>query len=112
MTTSSFDEAALAFDDDTDVAPTNDVAATRPYDELNVSSDAFWAQDTPEQDLIFAQLREKSPISWQPPIESALVPDPDDPGFWAVVRHADIVEVSKNSDVFVSRYGVMFDLLP
>jgi cytochrome P450 len=112
MTTSSFDEAALAFDDDTDVAPTNDVAATRPYDELNVSSDAFWAQDTPERDLIFAQLREKSPISWQPPIESAFVPDPDDPGFWAVVRHADIVEVSRNSDVFVSRYGVMFDLLP
>lgn len=79
MTTSSFDEAARAFDDDTDVAPTNDVAATRPYDELNVSSDAFWAQDTPERDLIFAQLREKSPISWQPPIESAVVPDPRRP---------------------------------
>jgi cytochrome P450 len=29
-----------------------------------------------------------------------------------VVRHADIVEVSKNSEVFVSRYGVMFDVLP
>jgi cytochrome P450 len=29
-----------------------------------------------------------------------------------VVRHADIVEVSKNTDVFVSGYGVMFDVLP
>ena len=47
MTTSSFDEAALAFDDDTDVAPTNDVAATRPYDELNVSSDATLRRETP-----------------------------------------------------------------
>ena len=98
--------------DDTDVAPTNDVAATRPYDELNVSSDAFWEQDTEERDLIFKQLREQRPISWQRPIETALAPDPNDPGFWAVVRHADIVEVSKQNDVFVSRYGVMFDMLP
>jgi cytochrome P450 len=104
MTTPSFD--------DTDVAPTNDVAATRPYDELNVSSDAFWEQDIEERDLIFKQLREQRPITWQRPIETALHPDPNDRGFWAVVRHADIVEVSKNADVFVSRYGVMFDVLP
>jgi cytochrome P450 len=104
MTTSQFD--------DTDVAPTNDVAATRPYDELNVSSDAFWEQDTEERDLTFKQLREQRPVSWQRPIETALHPDPNDRGFWTVVRHADIVEVSKNTDVFVSRYGVMFDVLP
>ncbi|MDT5059222.1 MAG: hypothetical protein QOF66_7588, partial [Mycobacterium sp.] len=104
MTTPSFD--------DTDVAPTNDVAATRPYDELNVSSDAFWEQDTEERDLIFRQLRHERPVSWQRPIESALHPDPNDQGFWGVVRHADIVEVSKNTEVFVSGYGVMFDVLP
>ena len=98
--------------DDTDVAPTNDVAATRPSDELNVSSDAFWEQDTEERDLIFRQLRQERPVSWQRPIETALAPDPNDPGFWAVVRHADIVEVSQHNDVFVSRYGVMFDMLP
>ena len=98
--------------DDTDVAPTNDVAATRPYDELNVSSDAFWEQDTEERDLIFRQLRQERPVSWQRPIETALHPQQNDRGFWAVVRHADIVEVSKNTDVFVSGYGVMFDVLP
>ena len=104
MTTPSFDN--------TDVAPTNDVAATRPYDDLNVSSDAFWEQDVEKRDLIFKQLREQRPISWQRPIETALHPQQNDPGFWAVVRHADIVEVSKNPDVFVSGYGVMFDVLP
>jgi cytochrome P450 len=41
-----------------------------------------------------------------------LHPQQNDPGLWAVERHADIVEVSKNSDVFVSGYGVMFDVLP
>ncbi|MDT5303804.1 MAG: hypothetical protein QOG79_7228 [Mycobacterium sp.] len=104
MTTPSFDH--------TDIAPTNDVAATRPYDELNVSSDAFWEQNVEERDLTFKQLREQRPVSWQPPIETALHPQQDDPGFWAVVRHADIVEVSKNSEAFVSGYGVMFDVLP
>ena len=104
MTTSHFH--------DTDVAPTNDIAATRPYDELNVSSDAFWEQNVEDRDLTFKQLREQRPVSWQPPIETTLHPQQDDPGFWAVVRHADIVEVSKNADVFVSRFGVMFDVLP
>ncbi|MCV7301276.1 cytochrome P450 [Mycobacterium barrassiae] len=98
--------------DDTEVAPTNDVAATRSHDDLNVSSDAFWEKDVEERDLTFKQLREQRPVSWQPPIETALHPQQNDPGFWAVVRHADIVEVSKNSDVFVSGYGVMFDVLP
>lgn len=112
MTT--FEDADLSFDDDSDVdlAPTNDVAADRPYDVLNVSSDAFWDLDLPERDPIFAELRRDRPVSWQPPIETAVMPDPDDPGFWAVVRHKDITTISQNSDVFVSRYGVMFDTLP
>jgi len=112
MTT--FEEADLSFDDDSDVdlAPTNDVAPTRAFDPLNVSSDAFWDLDLPEREPVFAELRRDRPISWQPPIETAVMPDPDDRGFWAAVRHKDIVEVSQNSDVFVSRYGVMFDTLP
>jgi cytochrome P450 len=114
MTT--FEEIALSFDDDTDddtdLPPANDVADTRAYDELNVSSDAFWALDLPQRDSIFRTLREQRPVSWQPPIETAVAPDPDDPGFWAVVRHKDIIEVSQHSDIFVSRYGVMFDMLP
>ncbi|MDQ2636258.1 MAG: cytochrome P450, partial [Actinomycetota bacterium] len=106
--------ADVSFDDDdtVDIPPTNDVAATRAYDPLNVSSDAFWDLDLPERDPIFAELRRDRPVSWQPPIETAVSPDPDDPGYWAVVRHSDIIEVSQNNDVFVCRYGVMFDMLP
>jgi hypothetical protein len=67
MTTSSFDEAALAFDDDTDVAPEarvvwvgNESGFDRrlPADRaLLPQLGAFWAQDTPERDLIFADQR-------------------------------------------------------
>ena len=38
--------------------------------------------------------------------------DPDDPGFWAVTRHADIVTVSRVNEVFLSGKGVQFENLP
>jgi len=114
--TTSFDDTDLSFDDGeddgVDIPPTNDVAATRQYDEINVSADAFWDLDLPERDATFARLRRDRPISWQPPVETSAFPDPDDPGFWAVVRHQDIIEVSQHDEVFVSRYGMMFDTLP
>lgn len=112
--TTSFDDTDLSFDDDSDedLPPTNDVAATRPYDEPNISTDEFWSKDFAEQDAVFRELRENKPVSWQRPIETTAVPDPDDPGFWAVSRHADICDVSHRSDEFVSRYGMMFDTLP
>jgi cytochrome P450 len=113
MTTSFDDGPELSFDDDdTDVVPTNDVAATRDFHPINLASDAFWDQDAPEREVIFRELREKAPITWQPSIETAVVPDPDDPGFWAVVKHEHITEVSHHNDTFVSGYGVFADLLP
>lgn len=33
------------------------------------------------------------------------MPDPDDPGYWAVTRRADIVAVSRDSEVFLSGKG-------
>lgn len=38
--------------------------------------------------------------------------DPDDAGFWAVTRHADIVTVSRTNEVFLSGKGVMFENFP
>ncbi|HEX7322506.1 MAG TPA: cytochrome P450 [Mycobacterium sp.] len=99
-------------DVDEDLPPTNDVASSRPYDEPDISTDEFWNQDLSEQDAVFARLRRERPVSWQRPIESALSPEPNDVGFWAVARHDDITEVSHRNDVFVSRYGVHFDHVP
>ena len=44
--------------------------------------------------------------------EDALMPDPHDPGYWAVTRRADIVTVSRNNEVFRSGSGVMFENIP
>lgn len=82
------------------------------YCDIDVTSKAFWARPADEMLDVFAALRAEQPVSWQRPIEGAVVPDPDDPGFWAVVRHADIRQVSHDNQTFISGQGVMFDRLP
>ncbi|QYN20750.1 cytochrome P450 [Amycolatopsis sp. DSM 110486] len=82
------------------------------YDEIDLSSRAFWSTRAADRERSFAALRQERPVSWHRPVEDALMEDPEDPGYWAVVRHADIVEVSRRNDVFVSGQGVMFENIP
>jgi len=88
------------------------VAATRPYDPIDLSAQAFWSTTAAERERSFAVLRAERPVSWQPPIEGDLLQDPDDPGYWAVTRRADIVTVSRTNEVFLSGKGVMFANIP
>lgn len=84
----------------------------RPYDPIDLSSRAFWSTTAIDRERSFAELRANRPVSWHPPVEDSLMPDPADPGYWAVTRHADIVEVSRNSEVFLSGKGVLFENIP
>jgi cytochrome P450 len=84
----------------------------RAYDAIDLSSRAFWATTAADRERSFAVLRAERPVSWHPPVEDALLPDPDDPGYWAVTRRADIVSVSRNNEVFLSGNGVMFESIP
>lgn len=86
--------------------------AARAYDPVELSSRAFWSTTAVERERSFAVLRAERPVSWQPPVEDSLMPDPNDPGFWAVTRHADVIEVSRNSEVFLSGKGVLFENIP
>lgn len=54
----------------------------------------------------FDELRRLEPVSW--------VEMDDEPGFWAVLRHADVVHVAKNSAIFSASEGgvVIEDLDP
>lgn len=82
------------------------------YSAIEVSSMRFWNQSFERREAVFAALRRDDPVSWQPPVREVVAPDPDDPGYWALVKHADIVAVSRNSHTFISGLGVQFDLLP
>lgn len=61
--------------------------------------------DGPPHDA-FARLRSESPVVWQD--------IPGQPGYWAVLRHADVVHVSRNPQLFSCEAGgvVLEDLDP
>jgi cytochrome P450 len=87
----------------------------RVHDEIELSSEGFWAKSMRERDEAFAVLRRERPVTWQPRAYGSLMPDLEDPGYWAVVCHEDIVAVSKAHDVFSSSPhlgGVMFENAP
>ncbi|MBW0116459.1 cytochrome P450 [Pseudonocardia abyssalis] len=87
----------------------------RAYDPIDISSHAFWAKSPAEREPAFAELRRERPLSWHRPAETDLLPDPDAPGFWALVTHADIVAVSRDAETWGSgqQYGgVMLEDVP
>ncbi|OBA79378.1 cytochrome [Mycobacterium sp. 1164966.3] len=85
---------------------------SRSYDPIDLSSRAFWSTTADDRERAFAILRAERPVSWHPPVEDAMLPDPNDRGYWAVTRRSDIVAVSRNNEVFVSGKGVMFENYP
>ena len=84
----------------------------RAYDAIDLSSRAFWSTTAADRERSFAVLRAERPVSWHPPVEDALMHDPDDPGYWAITRRSDIVAVSRNNEVFLSGQGVLFENIP
>lgn len=87
-------------------------ATDRVYDTVDLSSRAFWSTTAADRERSYAVLRAERPVSWHPPVGDSMLNDPDDPGFWAVMSHADIVAVSRNNDVFLSGKGVQFENIP
>ena len=84
----------------------------RPYDPADLSSLAFWSSTAAEREEVFAELRRERPVSWHRPVDNGLFEDPNDQGFWAVVRHADLVEVTKRHEDFLSGQGIVFESMP
>jgi len=54
----------------------------------------LYVQRVPHE--LFAQLRKEDPVYWNPEVDGR--------GFWALTRHADIIEVSRRPDLFSSAY--------
>ncbi len=86
--------------------------AERPYDPADLSSLEFWSGTAADRERTFAELRAHRPISWHRPVKNGMFEDPNDEGFWAVVRHADLVEVTRRPGDFLSGRGITFESLP
>jgi cytochrome P450 len=74
-------------------------------DEINLTDQDFWGLPWAERDAAFATLRRERPIAFfdEPVIEAI----PPGPGYWAITRHADILEISRNPEVFSSASGAV-----
>ena len=85
------------------------MAATDESVRTDLNKMAFWALPRSEHHRTFAWLRANQPISWNDAPE-ALDPNLDNAkGFWSVVKHRHIQEVSRNPKVFSSAEGVFID---
>jgi cytochrome P450 len=81
--------------------PTTDLA----LDDIDFGQGEFWDRPEDEKEGAFALLRRERPVSWhsEPPLDNTDIER--GPGFWAVVRYADVMNVSRNPALFISGRG-------
>jgi cytochrome P450 len=72
-------------------------------EDIDLSDQEFWARPWAERDAAFAMLRRDKPIAFYEEPEIAMMPK--GPGYWALTRHPDVVEASKQPDLFCSGKG-------
>ncbi len=73
----------------------------------NVLIDEFWVRPDDEINRDLDLLRSDHPVVFLPePIVPPEVPLPQGPGSWVLTRHADILHVSKNPEIFSSAKGI------
>ena len=72
-------------------------------DEIDLSDLPFWLRPLEEREGAFATLRRERPISFHAEPDVKILPR--GPGYWAVTRHADILYVSRNPQLFCSGRG-------
>jgi cytochrome P450 len=83
-------------------------------DDIHLSDITFWMRPLDEREGAFATLREERPISFhtEPDPAAVGIPLPQGPGYWALSRHADILEVSRQPEIFQSGKGSNIADLP
>ena len=73
-------------------------------DEIELSTQEFWARPWEEREGAFLTLRRERPMSFYEEPDTLGFVEPG-PGYWAVTRHADILEASRTPQVFCSSRG-------
>lgn len=82
----------------------------KPNLGFTLSDPEFWKRS--DQDEAFRLLREQAPVSWHEEIASDWFPE-GGRGFWSVVRHAEVTQVSKDQETFTSGFGTeIVDMTP
>jgi cytochrome P450 len=79
-------------------------------DEIRLGDPAFWRLPIEEREGAFLTLRRERPVSFHDQLDPRL---PSAAGFWALTRHADVLEAGTTPKVFSSARGIgIVDLPP
>ena len=79
-------------------------------EDIDLGDLAFWRWPHDRRDAAFATLRRERPVAWFS--EPAFGMVPPGPGFWAVTRYDDVMQVSRNPERFISGRGTNIPDLP
>jgi cytochrome P450 len=72
-------------------------------DDIHLGDPLFWERPYAEREKAFISLRRERPVSFHDEPDVPMLGK--GPGFWALTRHADVLHVSKNPDIFCSSQG-------
>ena len=87
--------------------PTTDLA----LDDIHLGDIEQWMR--PDREGIFAKLRAERPVSFHAePVPPPEVDFPQGPGFWAVTRFDDVMQVSRDPDTFHSAPSINIGDIP
>lgn len=81
---------------------------TLPLETIDLSDIELWAQPWEHREAAFATLRRERPMAFFPEpdiAERTSVPLPPGPGYYAVTRHADVLQASRHPEIFRSGRG-------
>ena len=87
--------------------PTTDLA----LDEIELGDILQWMR--PDREGIFAKLRAEAPITFfAEPMPPPEIDYPQGPGFWALTRYADVMQVSRDPETFHSAPSINIGDIP
>ncbi len=74
-------------------------------EDIDLSDIGFWAKPWAERNAAFATLRRENPIAYFP--EPIVDPFPQGPGYFAITKMHDLLEISRHPEVFCSGQGAV-----
>jgi cytochrome P450 len=83
---------------------------TLEVDEIKLGDIETWLR--PDREGVFAKLRDEAPVTFHAEPAYVEPPVPSGPGFWAVTRFADVMQVSRDPDTFHSAPSVNIGDIP
>jgi cytochrome P450 len=86
---------------------------TLAIDDIDLSDLTFWARPLEEREGAFKALRQERPLAWMPPpqiVMPSAIELPELTGYYAVTRHADVLEASRQPELFCSGKGATSQL--